>query len=88
MGIGYDPDKPVYKDSLADKNFGALIAWDPINQKEAWSVKHATTWNAGVLTTDDLVFQGTAEGKADLGEYLKRAPGASDKAMIAMMAGG
>lgn len=30
----------------------------------------------------------TAEGKADLGEYLKRAPGASDKAMIAMMAGG
>lgn len=28
------------------------------------------------------------EGKADLNEYLKRAPGASDKAMIAMMAGG
>ncbi len=27
-------------------------------------------------------------GKADLNEYLKRAPGASDKAMIAMMAGG
>lgn len=28
------------------------------------------------------------EGKADLKEYLKRAPDASDKAMIAMMAGG
>lgn len=28
------------------------------------------------------------DGKADLSEYLKRAPGASDKAMIAMMAGG
>ncbi len=28
------------------------------------------------------------DGKADLNEYLKRAPGASDKAMIAMMAGG
>ncbi|MEP7221448.1 MAG: tetratricopeptide repeat protein [Novosphingobium sp.] len=28
------------------------------------------------------------EGKADLREYLKRAPDASDKAMIAMMAGG
>ena len=62
FGIGFDPEKPVYKDSLADKNFGALIAWDPIAQKEVWSVKHATSWNAGVLTTDDLVFQGTAEG--------------------------
>lgn len=30
----------------------------------------------------------TAEAKADLGEYLKRAPDASDKSMIAMMAGG
>ena len=28
------------------------------------------------------------DGKADLKEYLKRAPEASDKAMIAMMAGG
>jgi predicted Zn-dependent protease len=28
-----------------------------------------------------------AEGKTDLGEYLKRAPEASDKSMIAMMAG-
>ncbi len=62
VGLGYDPDKPVYKDSLADKDFGVLIAWDPIAQKEAWSVKHGTSWNAGVLTTDDLVFQGTAEG--------------------------
>ena len=62
LGIGFDPDKPIYKDSLADRNFGSLIAWDPIHQKEVWSVKHATAWNAGVLTTDDLVFQGTAEG--------------------------
>jgi quinohemoprotein ethanol dehydrogenase len=61
-GIGFDPDKPVYKDSLAGKNFGTLVAWDPITQKQVWSVKHATSWNAGVLTTDDLVFQGTAEG--------------------------
>jgi quinohemoprotein ethanol dehydrogenase len=62
-GIGYDESKPVYKDSLADTNFGALVAWDPINQKEKWSVNHATPWNAGVITTDHLVFQGTAEGK-------------------------
>lgn len=62
LGIGNDPGKPVYKDSLAEKDFGALIAWDPIAQKEVWSVKHATPWNAGVLTTDDLVFQGNSEG--------------------------
>lgn len=62
LGVGYAADKPVHKDSLAGRNFGELIAWDPINQKKVWGVKHATTWNAGVLTTDDLVFQGTAEG--------------------------
>ena len=61
-GIGFDPNKPVYKDSLTTKNFGVLIAWDPIAQKEAWTVKHTTAWNAGVLTTDELVFQGNAEG--------------------------
>jgi len=61
-GTGNDPAKPVYKDSLIDKFYGELIAWHPIHQKAAWSVKHATIWNAGVLTTDDLVFQGTAEG--------------------------
>ncbi|MEK6780770.1 MAG: c-type cytochrome [Bacteroidota bacterium] len=62
LGIGYDPDMPEYKDSLADKKLGALIAWDPITQKQVWSVEHATPWNAGVLTIDDLVFQGNAEG--------------------------
>jgi len=62
MGIGYDPDKPLHKDSLADHNYGALIAWDPIRQKEVWRVKHTSNWNAGVFTTDDLVFQGNAEG--------------------------
>ena len=30
----------------------------------------------------------TEDGKADLREYLKRSPNATDKAMIAMMAGG
>ena len=62
LGIGFDAEKPVHKDSLTDKRYGILIAWDPIAQKEVWSVKHATPWNAGVLTTDDLVFQGDAEG--------------------------
>ena len=62
LGIGYDPSKTVYEDSLRVNNFGVLLAWDPVAQKEAWSVRHASSWNAGVLTTDELVFQGNAEG--------------------------
>jgi quinohemoprotein ethanol dehydrogenase len=42
---------------------GYLRAWDPITQKEAWSVEHPGPWNSGVLSTaGDLVFQGNAMG--------------------------
>ncbi|MEL6186706.1 MAG: PQQ-dependent dehydrogenase, methanol/ethanol family [Myxococcota bacterium] len=42
---------------------GKLIAWDPAQQKEVWSVAHPAPWNAGTLTTaGNLVFQGTAHG--------------------------
>lgn len=53
---------------------GNMIAWDPINQKEAWRAKLPTFWNGGVLTTaGNLVFQGGGDGmlrawKADTGE--------------------
>src|SRR5690606_17583453 len=60
---GYDSDNKTHVDSLAGRNFGKLIAWDPIEQKEEWSVWQKSSWNAGVLTTDDLVFQGNAEGE-------------------------
>lgn len=59
---GYDSDNKTYEDSLAGRNFGKLIAWNPVKQKEEWSVWQKSSWNAGVLTTDDLVFQGNAEG--------------------------
>ncbi|WP_293906347.1 PQQ-dependent dehydrogenase, methanol/ethanol family [Phenylobacterium sp.] len=43
---------------------GSLVAWDPVNQKQVWSVEHPYFWNAGVLTTaGGLVFQGSAEGE-------------------------
>lgn len=42
---------------------GMLIAWDPVNQKPAWSVPRPYFWNAGVLATPSLVFQGAAEGQ-------------------------
>jgi quinohemoprotein ethanol dehydrogenase len=42
---------------------GALVAWDPVRQKERWRIWHDTIWNGGVLSTaGDLVFQGTADG--------------------------
>ncbi|MDH3245750.1 MAG: PQQ-dependent dehydrogenase, methanol/ethanol family [Saprospiraceae bacterium] len=59
----FNPDNKTLEDSLASRNFGKLIAWNPITQKEAWSVWQKSSWNAGVLTTDDLVFQGNAEGE-------------------------
>lgn len=46
-----------------DDGKGALLAWDPVRQRAAWSVPRKTVWNGGILATaGDLVFQGTAEG--------------------------
>jgi quinohemoprotein ethanol dehydrogenase len=46
------------------KPFGALIAWDPVAQREVWRVDHVAPWNGGTLTTaGNLVFQGTADGR-------------------------
>ena len=59
---GFDPDNKIHNDSLAGRNYGKLIAWNPIDQKEEWSVWQKSSWNAGVLTTDELIFQGNAEG--------------------------
>jgi quinohemoprotein ethanol dehydrogenase len=47
----------------ADDGKGALIAWDPVRQKESWKVPHAALWNGGTLSTaGGLVFQGTTDG--------------------------
>lgn len=44
--------------------FGTLIAWDPVNQKDAWRYEYISPWNGGTLTTaGNLVFQGTAGGR-------------------------
>jgi quinohemoprotein ethanol dehydrogenase len=43
---------------------GALIAWDPVNQKEVWRHPYALPWNGGLLSTaGNLVFEGTADGR-------------------------
>jgi len=42
----------------------SLQAWDPVNQKQVWSVPQESFWNAGTLTTGgNLVFQGRSDGK-------------------------
>jgi quinohemoprotein ethanol dehydrogenase len=53
--------KPLVKKPGDGK--GKLVAWDPVAQKEAWSVQHDHLWNGGTLATaGGLVFQGTADG--------------------------
>ncbi|MBD3729331.1 MAG: PQQ-dependent dehydrogenase, methanol/ethanol family [Sphingomonadales bacterium] len=55
---------------------GALIAWDPVAQKPAWTVPQTSPWNGGTLATaGNLVFQGDATGNfnaysADSGKQL------------------
>jgi len=52
------------------------VSWDPIQQKQIWSVPRALPWNGGVLSTaGNLVFEGTADGhfeayRADTGEKI------------------
>ncbi len=60
---GFNPENNTHQDSMAGRSFGKLIAWNPISQKEEWSVWQKSSWNAGVLSTQDLVFQGNAEGE-------------------------
>jgi quinohemoprotein ethanol dehydrogenase len=61
-GSEFDEAKEVREDTLARQFFGKLIAWDPVKQREVWSAKQPSPWNAGVLATQEFVFQGTAEG--------------------------
>jgi PQQ-dependent dehydrogenase (methanol/ethanol family) len=43
---------------------GALVAWDPVNQKEVWRHPYALPWNGGLLSTGgNLVFEGTSDGR-------------------------
>lgn len=43
---------------------GFLLAWDPVNQREAWRVRLDAPWNGGTLATaGGLVFQGTLDGR-------------------------
>jgi len=76
VGAGSLPQVPAIKKMVKATLKGRLIAWDPIQQKPAWSVEYLGPWNGGVLTTaGNLVFQGNAAGEmqaftADHGQKL------------------
>lgn len=62
---------------------GALVAWNPVTQKAAWSIPYAGPWAGGTLVTaGNLVFQGNADGAfqafaADTGKKLWSFPAQS-----------
>jgi len=61
-------DMAVYEDFGSDEanvEWSAhLLAWDPVNQREAWRRPHVTAFNGGTLSTaDDLLFEGAADGR-------------------------
>jgi quinohemoprotein ethanol dehydrogenase len=62
-GSAPNPNNKMLDDPKAHKVEGRLIAWDPSTGKEVWRSPGASVWDAGVLTTTDLVFQGNAQGK-------------------------
>ena len=57
------PTDPKARAAMKNSFRGELIAWDPVNQKEAWRAVHNGPWNGGTMATGgNLVFQGTADG--------------------------
>jgi alcohol dehydrogenase (cytochrome c)/quinohemoprotein ethanol dehydrogenase len=83
-GVDFDlasmPQVPEVKAEIMSSVKGFLLAWDPVNQDEAWRAEYPGPSNGGVLTTaGNLVIQGTASGdvvayRADDGERLWSAP--------------
>lgn len=58
------PDDPQIRAAALATVKGSLKAWDPVTQKEKWSVQHSGAWNGGVLSTGgNLVFQGNVGGE-------------------------
>jgi quinohemoprotein ethanol dehydrogenase len=48
---------------LDEKGDSALVAWNPVTQKQVWRIQTPGYWNGGVMATaGDLVFQGHIDG--------------------------
>lgn len=58
------PDDRATRAAIRNSMQGFLLAWDPVNQREAWRVRLDSPWNGGTLATaGGLVFQGTLDGR-------------------------
>jgi len=58
------PQAEKIKQAILESVRGKLVAWDPVQQKQAWAVERPGPWNGGVLSTaGNLVFEGTAAGR-------------------------
>jgi len=70
------PQDPRIKAAILSTVKGSLVAWNPVEQKPAWTIDRPGPWNGGTLSTaGNLVFEGTADGhfearRADTGEKL------------------
>ena len=70
------PQDPKVKKMILGAVKGKLVAWDPVQQKAAWTIERAGPWNGGTLVTaGNLVLEGTASGnfeayRADTGAKL------------------
>jgi quinohemoprotein ethanol dehydrogenase len=64
VGIDGNYEGPLFaKMESMPPPMGALLAWDPIAQKEVWRAKYPVVDGAGVLATGgNLIFQGRADG--------------------------
>jgi alcohol dehydrogenase (cytochrome c)/quinohemoprotein ethanol dehydrogenase len=63
MGAAAMPADPAARAGARAATRGALIAWDPVNQREVWRHQYQGPWNGGLLSTaGGLVFQGSAAG--------------------------
>lgn len=61
FAAGAMPADPKVRSGALNATKGALIAWDPIQQKERWRVAFKGPWNGGLLATaGGLVFQGNS----------------------------
>jgi alcohol dehydrogenase (cytochrome c)/quinohemoprotein ethanol dehydrogenase len=63
LSAGAMPADSATREAAVAATKGALVAWDPVAQKERWRVPYPGPWNGGLLSTGGgLVFQGTAAG--------------------------
>ena len=62
--IGMFPDDPQVRKAIRNSVKAALLAWDPVTQKEVWRAARPGPWNGGTLAVaGGLVFQGTVDGR-------------------------